>query len=45
MPMRADRLPDDTLPPASDDPFGDDDDPFGTDAVPTPAPSRETFRV
>ena len=44
MPMRADTLPDDTLPPATDDPFGDDYDPFN-ETDPTPAPSRETFRI
>ena len=43
MPMRSDRLPDDTPPPTEDDPF-DDYDPFD-DLDPTPAPSRETFRV
>lgn len=50
MPMRADRLPEetppeDTLPPATEEPFGDNYDPFDTDADPTPAPERDTFRV
>ena len=45
MPLRAEQSPNDTLPPATDDPFGDDYDPFDEGADPTPAPSRETFRV
>jgi len=45
MSMRSDRLPEDTLPPATDDPFGDGYDPFDEGANPTPAPSRETYRV
>lgn len=49
MSMRADRLPEETpgdsLPPATDDPFGGDYDPFNPYADPTPAPSRETYRV